>query len=173
MKNQNASGLNDKQEKFCREFVVNFNATEAAINAGYSKKTATVQGSQLLTLLKVQEFIKSLQKKVADKLEITAERVVEEYAKIGFSNIADLMKEGMTFEDIKNLDPKISATIESVSVTETFDKQGNRSINTKIKLHSKPAALDALGKHTGIYKEDNKQKSDLFKAFLGIDTDKV
>lgn len=173
MGKQNTSGLNDKQERFCREYVVDFNGTQAAIRAGYSKKTANEQAARLLANVSVQSFIQSLQTKQNTKLEISAERVVEEYAKLGFSNIADLMNEGMTFEDIKKLDPKISAAIESVSVTETFDKQGNRTINTKIKMHSKPAALDALGKHTGIYKEDNKQKSDLFKAFLGIDTDKV
>lgn len=173
MGKQNTSGLNDKQERFCREYIaLKFNGCQAAISAGYSKKTAQEQSSRLLSNVKVQEFISQLQDKINNKLEITAERIIEEYAKIGFTNIADLMKEGMSFEDVKKLPRDVSAAIESVNII-TSETEFGRTTNVKIKMHSKTAALDALGKVKGIYKEDNKQKSDLFKAFLGIDTDKV
>lgn len=172
MKKNNASGLTDKQEKFCREYVLDFNGARAAIAAGYSKKGADVTASKALRITKVADFIKSLQESVNDRLEVTAERIVAEYAKIGFANISDLMKEGMSFEDVVKLPRNVSAAIESVNII-TTQTDFTTTTNVKIKMHSKTAALDALGKHTGIYKEDNKQKSDLFKAFLGIDTDKV
>lgn len=131
MKNQNNSGLNDKQERFCREFVVNFNATEAAIKAGYSKKTATVQGSQLLTILKVQEFIKSLQKKQNEELEITAKYLTEKFQTIGLRC--------MTAEPV-------------------YDNDGNPTGEYKFESNSALKAFELLGKRIGYFEKDNDQR---------------
>lgn len=123
-------------------------------------------------MLVCNNLSRSCKKKVADKLEVTAERVVAEYAKLAYANVADTMKKGMTFEDIIKLDKNVSAAIESVTVVQTETKTG-KSTSVKLKMHSKTAALDALGRHTGIFEKDNAQKVELFKAFLGVDMDKV
>ena len=69
------SKLTKKQEAFCREYVVDFNGTQAAIRAGYSKKTAKVSASENLTKPNIQDFINELQGKQAKRLEITADEL--------------------------------------------------------------------------------------------------
>lgn len=78
--------LTPKQEKFCREYIVDLNAKQAAIRAGYAKKTAKVIACQNLTKLNVRNFIAELQQTTAKKTELTAERVLTELSNIGFSD---------------------------------------------------------------------------------------
>nr|WP_312967783.1 terminase small subunit [Brucella intermedia] len=86
--------LTPKQERFVAEYLIDLNATQAAIRAGYSEKTAQQQGSRLLLNVVVQEAIAKGREKTAAKLEITKERIVDELAKIGFSNMLDYMRAG-------------------------------------------------------------------------------
>lgn len=65
------SELTEKQKRFCQEYVIDLNATKAAIRAGYSEDTADVQGSRLLGNVKVENFIKELQSDKSDELNIT------------------------------------------------------------------------------------------------------
>ena len=69
--------LNKQRKLFCKEYIIDLNATQAAIRAGYSDKTAKQQGSKLLTFVDVQEEIQRLMNKRANKVEITAENVLE------------------------------------------------------------------------------------------------
>lgn len=65
------SELTEKQKRFCQEYVIDLNATQAAIRAGYSEDTADVQGSRLLGNVKVENLIKELQSDKSDELNIT------------------------------------------------------------------------------------------------------
>ena len=69
--------LTDKQKKFCDEYLVDSNGTQAAIRAGYSEKTADVIASENLVKPNISEYIKSKQKKTSEKLEITKEQIVQ------------------------------------------------------------------------------------------------
>ena len=69
--------LTPKQERFCQEYVIDFNATQAAIRAGYSPKTAPEQGCQNLIKLNVQERIAELKQKASDIIEITHQDVLK------------------------------------------------------------------------------------------------
>lgn len=82
------SNLTPKQEQFCREYVIDFNATQAAIRAGYSENGAEVQGCRMLSNANIQELIKSLQDTTAEKLQITKEMIVENIKSIAFSETA-------------------------------------------------------------------------------------
>ena len=75
-------GLSKKQKAFCREYVIDFNATQAAVRAGYSKKTANQQGPRLLVNVGVQEYIKALTAKAAEKNELTVESVLNDIAEV-------------------------------------------------------------------------------------------
>jgi len=77
--------LTDKQKRFCKEYVIDFNATRAAEAAGYSKKTARATASETLTKQYIQDEIKRLTKKTTEKLEVSAERVVAELAQMGLT----------------------------------------------------------------------------------------
>src|SRR5208283_6034517 len=81
-------GLNARQQKFVQEYQVDQVATQAAIRAGYSAGTAHVQGSRLLSNVKVREAIAKAQAKTAAKAEVTVERVLKEYARLAFADLA-------------------------------------------------------------------------------------
>ena len=74
--------LTDKQKMFCKEYLIDLNATQACIRAGYSKKTAKVIGSQNLSKLNIQEEITKLMKKREDKVELTAEKVLKDIERV-------------------------------------------------------------------------------------------
>lgn len=81
--------LNPKQQQFVREYLIDLNATKAAIRAGYSARTAAQQASRLLTDVKISAAIVEGRAQLAEKAGITAERVLQEYARIGFADIRD------------------------------------------------------------------------------------
>ena len=68
--------LTDKQKKFCNEYLIDLNATQAAIRAGYSKNSAKEIGYEHLTKLHIKKYIKSKQDKLKEKTEITLENIV-------------------------------------------------------------------------------------------------
>ena len=78
--------LTGKQARFCKEYVIDFNATRAAEAAGYSKNTARNIASENLTKPDIQDEIQRLTKKTTENLEVSAERVVEELAKMGLTD---------------------------------------------------------------------------------------
>lgn len=144
--------LNDKQKRFVAEYLVDGNATQAAIRAGYSQKTAYSQGQRLLKHAEVATAIAKGQRRVADKLEITVERIAEELAKIGFS---DLRK---AFDGNRLLRPDewpddAAAAISSIEVVTRPIGEGEVEYVHKLKLWDKRAALVDLGKHLGMFVE--------------------
>ncbi len=151
--------LTAKQERFVAEYLVDLNATQAAIRAGYSEKTATEQGSRLLTNVKVQEAIAKGQNKTAEKLEITKDRIVEELAKIGFSNMLDYMRagnDGDPYLDFSNLTREQAAALAEVTVEDFKDGRGEDARDVrriKFKLHDKKGALVDLAKMLGFMVE--------------------
>jgi len=94
------NNLTDKQKIFCKEYIIDFNATRAAKAAGYSEKTAGRIGGENVQKLEIQNEIARLSKKRNEKLEISAERVISELAKIGFANEYNI--EGFERLDMKD-----------------------------------------------------------------------
>ena len=87
-----AAKLTPKQRRFVNEYLIDLNATQAAIRAGYSKKTAQQIGAENLSKPVIQAEIQKRQTKLQNKLEITQERVLQELASIAFANGADFAK---------------------------------------------------------------------------------
>ncbi|KAA0686019.1 terminase small subunit [Neorhizobium sp. P12A] len=147
--------LSDKQKRFVAEYLIDLNATQAAIRAGYSAKTATVQASRLLTNVKVQEELSKQQSKVAERLEITKDRIVDELAKIGFSNMLDYMRagpDGDPYLDFSRLTRDQAAALSEVTVEDFKDGRGEDARDVrrvKFKLHDKKGALVDLAKMLG------------------------
>lgn len=154
--------LTAKQQRFCEEYIVDLNGTQAAIRAGYSKKTANEISAQNLAKVSIQSVITDLKKKISEKTGITAERVLREYEKIGFSNIQDYISSDNQIIDISSIDRDKAAVVESIKTTETTESYG-KVTNTKKQVHirliSKLNALDAIGKHIGLFEKDNEQKN--------------
>lgn len=136
--------LTDKQEKFCHAYIVDFNATQAAITAGYSKKTAYSMGPRLLKNVEIQKRLSELSSPILEKLDISAERTIAEMAKVAYSNIGDIVeiKGGkVIFKDSDKYDPSI---ISEIVMTE---------YGLKMKFHDKMKGLDQLARTQGLYRD--------------------
>lgn len=161
------ANLTPKQERFVAEYLIDLNATQAAIRAGYSEKTAQQQGSRLLLNVKVQEAIAKGQNKTAAKLEITKERIVEELAKIGFSNMLDYMRagtDGDPYLDFSNLTREQAAALAEVTVEDFKDGRGEEARDVrriKFKLHDKKGALVDLAKMLGFMVEKHEHSGEI------------
>ena len=81
--------MTEKQERFIDEYIIDFNATRAAIAAGYSSKRANSQGVHLLSIPEIQAEVRRRKAEISAGLRISAERVLWEMAALGFSNIFD------------------------------------------------------------------------------------
>lgn len=172
-KNAKKWNLSDKQQMFCQEYIIDLNAAQAAIRAGYSKRSAKEQACNLLTKHNIQEYISYLKSRVSQKLEITHEMLTREWAKMAFNSIAHLHNTWMerkSFEEIKEKNPGVLDAIQEIQtqnkVMRGLDGELQEVEFVKIKMYSKQNALENLGKHIGYYEEDNRQKGEPLKDLL-------
>lgn len=138
--------VTEKQKRFVAEYLIDLNATQAAIRAGYSPKTANEQGARLLANVSVQGGIAQAMAERSRRTGISQDRVVQELAKIAFVNASDVIDmeqatvlPGAVREDL--------ACIQSVKV-----KDGN-TMEREVKLADKLRALELLGRHLGMFKD--------------------
>lgn len=139
--------LTAKQAVFVAEYLKDLNATQAAIRAGYSEKSAARIGAELLNKTQVGAEIVKAQGRRAERAEITADRVLEELAKIAFADPRDLMQwgpEGVTLKESAGLTEAQAASVAEV---------GKTSGGIRLKKHDKVKALELLGRHIGIFKD--------------------
>lgn len=149
--------LNDKQERFCDEYVVDLNGRQAAIRAGYSTNTAKETAYELLQKPDIKERIAELQAEITERNKLKADQVINELRSLAFWDIGDFLNTGNTIKDISTLDKQTRRPVISVK-TKTDHFEGGSSTTTELKLADKRAALVDLGRHLGIFKEDNSQK---------------
>lgn len=142
--------LGTRQRRFVDEYMTDCNATRAAIAAGYSKRTASQAGWEVLRNPKVAAEIGQRQKRLAERHQVSAENVVSELSKLAFSNLADFYTtgaDGRLQVDIAALaDPAKAAALSQIEITEVEGKQA-----IKFKLADKRAALGDLGRHLGLF----------------------
>jgi len=166
-KRAGAGQLTPKQARFVDEYLIDLNATQAAIRAGYSAHTANRIGPETLLRPHVAAAVAALQAALAAKAGVTRERIVAELAKIGFSDIRKAVSWRPFVTEIEvdedsgeqrlsvtnqvqvvasdDLDDETAAAISEISQS---DKGG-----LKVKLYDKRAALVDLGKHLGMFVE--------------------
>lgn len=150
--------LTPRQARFVSEYLVDLNATQSAIRAGYSARTAEQQGPRLLGNVGVQAAIARRQKVIIGRIEVTQERVIEEFARIAFANSRDAAtwNEG-SFEAVPSdkLDERTASAVKSVTLRRTisYDKNGNSTerLEQRIDMHDKVKALDALARYLGMF----------------------
>ena len=142
------------------EYCVSLNATSAAIAAGYSEKSAEYLGYQLLQKPPVRDAIAAKLGKVCGKLEISAQRVLEELAKLAFYDPGDFFESDGSLKGIKELDADTRRAIAGLEVTELFEgkdvadgpqQKTVYGLLKKIKLTDKRAALELLGKYLKLF----------------------
>lgn len=114
--------LTPKQERFVAEYLIDLNATQAAIRAGYSAKTAKQAGSENLSKPDVAEAVQAAMKQREQRTEITQDRVLKELARIAFFDIRRLYREDGTMKDPHEMDADTAAAIASIEVKEELDR---------------------------------------------------
>ncbi len=140
--------MTKKQKRFVEEYLIDLNATQAAIRAGYSPDSAKEIGSENLTKPDIAKAVDQAIAERSRRTGVNADRVVRELAKIAFVNAGEVVD-----LDTALLMDKISeddmAAIQSVKV-KTFGEDG---IEREVKLADKLKALELLGKHLGLFKD--------------------
>lgn len=156
--------LTDKQRRFVDEYLVDLNATQAAIRAGYSQKTAGQTGNEYLRKPEIAKAIRAAQERRAKRTEITQDMVLRELAKIGFSDIRKVVRWGRT--ELRVADAEEGAATEvhhglSLIGADEIDDDTAAAIaevsegreGLKVKLHDKKGALVDIGRHLGMFKD--------------------
>lgn len=147
--------LNDKQKKFCNEYILDFNGTQAAIRAGYSAKTANEQAAQLLAKLSIQTYLTELKQKTAEESGITKKQLVDELAKIAFFDIRKIYNDDNSLINIKDFDDDSAASIAGIEIDEIYEfnpikKQKELTGYTrKVKIQNKISAIERVSKMLG------------------------
>lgn len=152
-------GLTAKQRLFVAEYLVDCNATRAAISAGYSRESGYSIGQENLKKPEIAEEIEKRLKRRLDKLDITSENVLRELAILGFSNMLDYIRttdEGDAFINLSELTRTQAAAIQELTVEEYTEGRGEnkRDIRkTRFKLGDKRGSLELLGKYLALFTE--------------------
>ena len=161
MYNSLSQPLSLLQQRFCDEYLIDLNATQAAIRAGYTEKSAAKGG--LLTNPRVQQHIRQRQYELRQTLHIDQETVLQELAAIAFADPAYFYNLDGTLKPVTDLDPNIRAAMAGIDIKNQYTQNESKGVkkvreNIHIRLHSKIAALDKLMRHLGLGQRAISQK---------------
>lgn len=143
--------INARHRRFAEEYLVDLNATQAAIRAGYAPKSAEVTGSRLLSNPKVRDLIDQLQAERSERTNIKADDVLRELHRIAMVDLRDLVQWGP--EAVKLIECGKLTKAQAACVAEVTERSTRSGITRSIKLHSKLEALKLLGQHLGMFRE--------------------
>ena len=154
----NENGLNERQERFCQEYVIDLNGTQSAIRAGYSQKTAYSIAYNLLKKVEIQQRIKEIQSDLQKATGLTAIRILNEHKKLAFSSIAHLHDTWIERKDFDKLTKAEKDSIKSISTKVlkaqnigTKDEPEIVDIEyVKIELWDKQKSLDSIANLLGL-----------------------
>lgn len=149
-KKASSSKLTPKQARFVSEYLIDLNATQAAIRAGYSVETAKEIGSQNFTKLHVRTAIEKAMAERSKRTGVNQDRIVLELARIAFVNAADVIADDATVREDATVDD--TSAIQSVKV-KVIPTQNGEGVEREIKLGDKLKALELLGKHIGMWND--------------------
>lgn len=144
--------LSAKQQRFVEEYLIDLNATQAAIRAGYKKSEYTdTNANKLLENTRIAEAVEQAMAERSKRTGISQDRVLLEIAKMAFVNIDDVVdvktgavKNGAAREDL--------ACIQSIKYKRT-DSMNGITVEREVKIADKKANLELLGRHLGMFKD--------------------
>lgn len=146
-----ARKLNAKQATFVSEYLKDFNATQAAIRAGYSPKTAGQIGGALLKKVEIQLAISAVQEKRLAKADIDGDRLLRELNRVALFDPRRLFGPDGSPRSLPDLDDDTVAAVAGLDVIEQFDDDGlKRGDIKKWKLANKLGAIELLLRHLGL-----------------------
>lgn len=158
--------LTDKQEMFCREYLIDLNATQAAIRAGYSEKTANRTGSENLSKPDIAQRIIYLKSERNERVEVNADYVLRRLVEIDEMDVLDILKDDGGLKMVHEW-PKVWRTtlsgLDILTTVTNFDETTMENILKKIKWPDKVKNLELLGKHVAVqaFREQVKTEHDV------------
>lgn len=160
--------LNAKQKRFCEEYLIDLNATQATIRAGYSKESARSIGCENLTKPNIQSYIAELQLKRSEKVEITANEVLRRLRDFAYSDITKTMT--LTIGEFEDLPDDIRLCINKFKTkTRTYSHEEEEITETEVELWfiDKLKAFEMINRHIGFYERDNEQRMQKINVTVG------
>lgn len=144
--------MDERVIRFCENYLVHLNGAKAARDAGFEANRSRVTACELMRRDDVKQYIAERREQLMEAIGISQERILQEYARIAFSDIRTLYDNG-ALKQVHELDDDTAATIAGVETYEERNPEGGIIGHTKkVKLWDKVKALDALGKHLGMFK---------------------
>ncbi len=148
--------LTPKQQRFVNEYLIDLNATQAYLRAGYnvSENVAAVNAQRLLRNANIQAELTNAMQERSERTQITQDMVLRELAKIGFSDLKAVVEWTEDGRIILRASDEVDGAI-LAEVSETEIDFGDYTKRTKkVKLHDKMRALELIGKHLGMFKDN-------------------
>lgn len=156
--------LTPKQRRFIQEYVVDWNATQAAVRAGYSEASANREGSRLLSNVDIQRAVQRAMRALADRAEIRGEAVLRELAAVAFSQIDDYaadeqgrvrLRRGVQRSALRAVaSVKVRKKVRRVKGTSDPELE-DVDVQTEIRLWPKVEALKQLAEYTGVLERED------------------
>lgn len=155
----------ERYKLFANAYIANGrNGTQAAISTGYSPRTASDQAKHLLRRPEVRAIIDKATERVLAKSGLTAERTLQELARVAYADIRSLYREDGSLKSPHEWDDDSAAAVAGMDVTEEFEGVGEArklsGYTKKVRMVDKIAALDKAMKHLGLYERDNSQRAE-------------
>ncbi|MEQ9887624.1 terminase small subunit [Pectobacterium zantedeschiae] len=145
--------LKDKQEAFCREYLVDLNFTQAAIRAGYSEKYANREASRLWSKVDIQKRISELKAERNERTDITADYVLQRLAEIDQMDVLDILTDEGKLKPVSEWPKVWRTTLSGLDISSTIfnqDETTEETILKKIKWPDKVKNLELIGKHVDV-----------------------
>jgi phage terminase small subunit len=153
--------LSPKQRLFVQEYIIDLNATQAAIRAGYSEKTAKEIGYENLTKPHIAEKVQEAMDLRSRRTEITADKVLVEIGKLAFSNSKNLYDDEGKLIPIQDLPVDVAASIQEITQKSLGSDEDAVVFERKYKTADKKSSLELLGKHLVLFTDKIEHGGDL------------
>ena len=157
-------GLTDKQELFCKEYLIDRNATQAAIRAKYSKNTARAIGTENLSKPAIKKRLAELAKPIHDKLDFGAKEVLNELQKLATSNLLDFFDKNGFLKPLHEITRDQMACVSAVDMELFTPKEPGERLHIsqakKLKFWNKLKALELYGSHLSLFKNEHMDDDD-------------
>jgi phage terminase small subunit len=137
--------LNEKQRRFAHEYLKDQNATQAAIRAGYSKKTAGSQGFDLLKHPEIRAVLSSKLAKIEERAEFTAEQAIRQLERMVMFDVRKLFHPNGSPKEITELDDETATVVAGLDVVEQYEGTGaDRQFTGYLKKYKLSDRLSAV-----------------------------
>lgn len=156
--------LTAKEELFCHEYLVDLNATQAAIRAKYSLRTAGAIGHELLKKPKIADEIDRLRHQALMRADLTLDDLIRELKHLSLWTIRDFVSGENTIVDLSTLDRDTLKPVVGIKTTIRYDPDGQPVKSVELKMVDKRAGVIDLIRHKGGFEKDNLQKAQKIKV---------